>query len=128
MARSTLIEAPPVLDTSLAARRRARAAPAPPAPSPHELTPDETQQLIALIVEPLGGGETVSAGYARKEQAIGEWFARLTVIRAWALHRRLTCAAASDPLAAAFGRLVGERRGRLLAFLGDARRRAARAG
>lgn len=116
------------------ARRRARpcapsSSPAPVlAPSPHELDPGEVQRLIELIVEPLRAGETFSAGYDRKECALGQRFAQLTVLQAWLLHRRLSCAVAGDPLAAAFGRLVVERRARLLVFLADARRRAARAG
>lgn len=134
MARSTLTDDRSVTgETSLlaqAARRRARPSPRSPDPAvaAHDLDPHQVQQLIELIVEPLQGGETFSAGYDRKERALGERFARLTVLEAWVLHRRLTCAAVGDPLAVAFGRLVAERRARLMVFLADARRRAARAG
>jgi hypothetical protein len=83
------------------------------------------QRLIELIVTPVPSTETALAGNARKEREIAEVLASLTVIEAWWLHKRLTIASPSDALVAAFGRLVVERRQRLLAFLGDARRRAA---
>ena len=43
----------------------------------------------------------------------------------WTLHRRLQSPQATDTLATAFQRIVAERRVRLLAFLGDPKRRSA---
>ena len=85
-------------------------------------------QLIAVLDAPLAPGETVQAGYARKENELGTLFARLTILESRALHARLANPRPGDELATKFARLVVERRARLLAFLSDARRRAAIAG
>jgi hypothetical protein len=81
-------------------------------------------ELIDLLRRPVPPGQARD-GHAMKEREIGELFSRLGVLEAMALHRRLKCKAAGDELVAAFARLVEDRRARLLAFLGDARRRAA---
>lgn len=83
-------------------------------------------QLIEILRRPVDGATSHEA-HRRKEQEIGELFATLTAIEASTLHKRLSSPSATDALALAFGRLIVERRGRLLTFLGDARRRAATA-
>lgn len=76
--------------------------------------------------------ESVAVAFQRKEHALAEVFSRLSAVDSLALKRRLDLALPGDPIAARFGRLVVDRRTRLLAFLADARRRiaihAARAG
>jgi hypothetical protein len=84
--------------------------------------------MIDVITRPAAGGEAPSRAHACKERELGALFAQLTVIQAWHLHRRLSNPRSGDALAAAFNRMIFDRRARLLAFLGDARRRAALAG
>ena len=81
--------------------------------------------LLAILDAPAQPGETLHAAYRRKERELGTAFAGLAVSEARALSRRLTTPRADDALALKFSRLVADRRGRLLAFLGDARRREA---
>jgi hypothetical protein len=85
-------------------------------------------ELIAILERPFAAGETAEAGARRKEHDLGAVFATLSVVDSWHLHQRLRRAAPGDRLSAAFGRLVVQRRDRLLAFLGDARRRQVIAG
>jgi len=96
-------------------------APTPPAPAPAVAAFE--LRLIEILRRPVEGGNTHEANRV-KEHEIGEVFARLSVSEAAALHQRLSSPAPLDDLAAAFGRLMAERRARLLAFLGDAPRRA----
>jgi hypothetical protein len=84
--------------------------------------------LLAILDAPLRDGEPRQVGYRRKEAELRRVFAALAVPDARALHARLDCPRPGDMLAARFAGLIAERRGRLLAFLADARRRAARAG
>ena len=94
--------------------------------APHESTnqPWFEPALSEILLRPVPSG-SAREGHTAKEHEIGSLFIRLTVLEAWTLHKRLSNPAVGDPLAAAFARLVIERRSRLLAFLGDARRRAA---
>ena len=80
--------------------------------------------LIEILLRPAPAGAARDE-HVRKEHELGSVFMRLTVLEAWKLHKRLSIPAKDDALATAFGRLIEERRARLLAFLGDARRRAA---
>jgi hypothetical protein len=100
------------------------AQPAKPAPS---LSSPDDARLLAILDAPLAPGEPAHTGFRRKEHELGQAFAALDVMAARALHARLRSPKAGDQLAAAFGRMTDERRGRLLAFLADARRRAAHA-
>jgi hypothetical protein len=84
--------------------------------------------LIAILEEPLLPGETAFAGFARKELALRNTFAQLTVMQSRALHARLANPRSGDQLVRAFMRLTADRRGRLISFLADARRREARKG
>lgn len=70
-------------------------------------------------------GESMEIGYRRKERELMSTFAALSVLDAYELHRRLSVLVANDPIARRFQRLIVPRRERLLAFLRDARRRAA---
>ena len=96
----------------------------PSAPRP----PTVDAQLISILDAPLAPGETVMAGFARKEHELGAMFARLGVLESRAMHARLANPKPGDELASRFARLTIERRSRLLSFLADARRRAAIAG
>jgi hypothetical protein len=82
-------------------------------------------EIHAALTEPAHPGEQLAFAFKRKEQRLGDLFALLSVADSRELHRRLTLVIADDELAALFGRLVAERRVRLLAFLADARRREA---
>jgi hypothetical protein len=81
--------------------------------------------LIAIIESPLADGETAYAGFARKEEELRIAFAALTILESRALQARLSTPRSGDRFAAAFSRLTVERRGRLINFLGNARRREA---
>lgn len=100
-------------------------APSVPPPPPAAIAGPHDARLAAILGAPLATGETTHAGFARKERELGTAFAQLGVLDARALHQRLANPRAGDMLAATFARLTVERRTRLLAFLADARRRAA---
>ena len=82
-------------------------------------------RLLAILETRLPDGEPTHVGYARKERELGEAFAQLPIFDQRALHARLSNPRPNDALALRFARLTIERRIRLLAFLNDARRRAA---
>jgi len=84
-------------------------------------------RLAAIIDADLQHGEPALVGFARKERELGEACAALPIMDQRALHTRLSNPKAGDTLAAKFCRLTSDRRARLIAFLGDARRRAAMA-
>lgn len=81
--------------------------------------------LIAILEAPLRAGETALVGFARKEYELAAAFAQLPVVDAHLVRARLANPREGDELAARFHWLVAPRRDRLLAFLADARRRAA---
>jgi hypothetical protein len=95
---------------------------APPAPAP-PLAPDGA--LLAILDAAPAYGETIEAAFRRKEQQLLEAFAALSAEASRSLHARLCASAPDDAVAVRFARLVRDRRERLLAFLGDARRREA---
>ena len=74
---------------------------------------------------PRHAGEPAALGFLRKEAELRAAFAALPVSAARALHARLANPRHGDLLATRFSGLVADRRARLLAFLGDARRREA---
>lgn len=110
------------------ARVPAPAADPPPQPAvPRgELGPACERQMLAVLVRAAESGETIEAAFRRKERELAALFEELSVIEAHALRARLIRQGAGDRLASEFHRLVPDRRGRLLAHLEDARRRAAR--
>lgn len=83
---------------------------------------DEILSILGAAPEP---GERIEMAFRRKEQELIMLLARLSVLDAMELHRRLTLGLAGDPVAAQFGRLIAERRARLMSFLAGARRREA---
>jgi hypothetical protein len=83
------------------------------------------QAILEALLRPIDPNDGHRVGNDRKEHELRALFAALPMLEAMELHRRLRIARANDAVVAAFGRLVVERRQRLLAFLGDARRRAA---
>ena len=95
-----------------------------PQPRPAPSSPADAA-LISIIEAPLQPGETAAAGFARKELELRVAFAALSVLDARALHARLSNPRSGDVLADAFTRITADRRGRLINFLADARRREA---
>lgn len=83
------------------------------------------ETILAALDTPTLPGEQIAIAFQRKEIVVRTLFAQLDIRESIALHRRLVLMLPDDPIAARFGRLVSERRARLLAFLADARRRAA---
>jgi hypothetical protein len=81
--------------------------------------------ILAALDAPALPGEQIAMAFKRKESVIRALFAQLDVHESRALHRRLELALPDDPIAGRFGRLVSDRRARLMAFLADARRRMA---
>ncbi len=113
-------------EPSLAATSTAAAAErAPRKPAIEIVSPAAEHALLAILEAPAQPGETLYVAYRRKERELGIAFAKLAVSEARALLRRLMTPRADDVLALRFSRLVADRRHRLLAFLGDARRREA---
>lgn len=93
-------------------------------PVAHTLTAEQEARVIAVILSPLEEGERAFDAFARKERELLELFWGLTPAASRVLEKRLRrTPSAADPVAAAFWRLVGERRERLLAHLADAHRR-----
>ena len=80
------------------------------------------QQILDLIAAPLRRDENFRSGHDRKEHEIAALLAQLTPVQSHALSKRLAINAASDPLVVAFGRLLVERRNRLVAYLERLRR------
>ena len=80
---------------------------------------------MAVLSSRVSPGETHRDFNDRKERQFAALLDRLTVIDALALHKRLASPRPDDALARAFSGLVVERRNRLLAFIGDTRRRIA---
>ena len=95
------------------------------APHAVALAPENERAITTLLDEPVAIGETIEAHSRSKERRLGELFARLSVIEARVLHKRLSMPEPGDPIAARFSRMITERRNRLLVFLADARRREA---
>jgi hypothetical protein len=79
-------------------------------------------EIVSILDAYPDPGERLESAFRRKEHELGAVFARLSVMDARALHRRLTLTPPDDPIAARFARLIVERRERLLAFLADVRR------
>jgi hypothetical protein len=82
-------------------------------------------EILETFAAPAAPGEQLELAFRRKEHELKVLFDRLSVADARALHRRFTLMLPGDPIASRFGRLISERRARLLAFLADARRREA---
>src|SRR5688572_11188026 len=97
--------------------------------APRTANADLPSQIQRAMIEALGSkplaGETIEIAYRRIERELGEQFARLSPLQARALKLRLEQPREGDILATRFNRLVVQRKTRLLAFLGDARRREA---
>jgi hypothetical protein len=111
---------------------------APPIAAPHDTIETEVtvvierDEVIALepsILQALAAapqyGETIEAGYRRKERELADLFGSLTRSEAATLQRRLSTPRDDDALARRFARLVVDRRARLLAILADTPRREA---
>ena len=81
--------------------------------------------MIDVIDRPVDAAEGHQLGNDRKERQLRDLFAALSLREALEVRKRLAAARSGDRLAASFQRLVVERRGRLIAFLADAGRRAA---
>lgn len=82
------------------------------------------REILALFEAPLEGA-TIEIAHRRREQQLGEMFARLSVMESGTLYRRLVNPSPGDPIARRFGLMIAERRQRLLSFLAGARRREA---
>lgn len=82
-------------------------------------------EILDTLAAPAAPGERLEIAFRRKEHELRVVFDRLSIADARELHRRLTLMLPTDPIATRFGRLIGDRRARLLAFLADARRREA---
>lgn len=84
--------------------------------------------MLEILRSPAAPTETVEIAFRRKEAEMLALCAQLSPIESMQLAKRLERGKPGDELAAAFGRLIVDRRQRVLRFLGDARRRAALAG
>ena len=81
--------------------------------------------IIDVLERPADPVEGHMVGNDRKEAELRDLFAALSLHEAWEVRRRLTESRPGDRLAASFQRLVVQRRGRLMAYLAEAGRRAA---
>lgn len=82
--------------------------------------------LLAVCTRPIAPQDGHRLGNEKKEHELAALFDALSSAEALALHRRLANPRADDNLATAFEqRIAIERRKRLLAYLGSAKRRAA---
>jgi hypothetical protein len=94
------------------------AEPAEPAKRPGE------EEILQILRAPPEHGEAMQGAFSRKERELAAVFEALAPAAARELYRRLSSPRADDAVAASFARLVPERRGRLLAVLVSAHRRA----
>jgi hypothetical protein len=99
------------------------AASPPPATAP--LRCELEVELVAILTMPLANGMSAADGFYRKEAAVFDVLAQLDPAQALQLRVRLRSPRVEDDLAQAFQRFTAERRQRVMAFLGDARRRVA---
>ncbi len=83
------------------------------------------EQILAAMLRPIDPAEGHRLGHDRKERELLALLDTLSPLEALTLRRRLAAARRGDQLAAAFGRMIVERRARVLAFLDDTRRRIA---
>ena len=81
------------------------------------------EQILATLTAPVEGSK--QDGFAQKEQRLKANLAQLSPPESGQLAARLTKANPNDPVSVAFGRPSIDRRGRILTFLRDARKRAA---
>ena len=84
------------------------------------------REILATLDQGAAPGERIADEFRRKEYVLGNLFGSLSVDEARRLHQRLTIPTPDDPIVARMKRLTPERAARLIAFLADARRRAAR--
>jgi hypothetical protein len=131
MVRAAILEltqldeaAPTVAPTPSLLRPAADPEPVQPPAAPVRLNPATEHELLAILEAP-ASDMTIAAAFAYKERALRVVFASLRPVCAYALRQRLLRVSDGDVLAARFGRLAPERRDRLIAVLGDARRREA---
>jgi len=85
------------------------------------------REILATLDQGAAAGERIADAFRRKEHALGNLFGSLSLNDARRLHERLTTPMPDDPIVVRMKRLTPERTARLIAFLADARRRAARA-
>jgi hypothetical protein len=83
------------------------------------------QEILSVLDAKPRPDESHELAFRRKEAELIGLFDGLGVADAMERHRRLSLALPDDPIASRFGRLIAERRSRLLSFLAGARRRAA---
>jgi hypothetical protein len=86
------------------------------------LPADIEQTIITTLTRPLRADESHLIGNENRERELRTIFTRLTPIQALQLRRRLDADRIADPLAAAFRRIIIERRQRLRTFLASPRR------
>ena len=130
IAELTGLEEPPARRASSSGGRPTRRSVfvAPPEPDPipkPTVSPATEHALVAILDAPAEDGETIAMAFHRRESELRALFATLRLPEARALHARLANPVDGDGVAQTFGRLVRERRERLLVFLADARRREA---
>jgi len=82
-------------------------------------------EILAVLDAPPEAHEQIAFAFQRKERELRALFDRLTVKDSRELVRRLTLRMTGDRIAERMERLNADRRYRLIAFLGDARRREA---
>lgn len=96
--------------------------PAPTLPPAQVAATPIDRELVAVLARPRLPDETIDLAYRRKELDLIALLAMLSRSQCRALSERLQAPRSDDELATHFGRLTPERRGRVLAFLEDARR------
>jgi hypothetical protein len=96
-----------------------------PAWQPHWDEVDLEQEILAVLDAPPQAHEQIAFAFQRKENELRVLFDRLTLEDSRELLRRLTLRVSGDCIADRMERLNADRRARLIAFLGDARRREA---
>ena len=93
---------------------------------PEDLEPAMESAILQALTRPLAPGKGHQIGNANRERELLELFANLDAMQSHHLGRRLDLDRPGDTLAQAFRRMIVERRGRLRAFIADARRRQVR--
>lgn len=119
MANPNWLQLPSIFDPEVAPRE-------PQTNTVTHICPRVEAALLEILEQPPDPKETIAIAFARKEAAVGDFFAELDVNTSRALHARLSSSRDGDQLVSAFVRMTPERRERLLVFLADVRRRQAR--
>jgi hypothetical protein len=82
-------------------------------------------RLLEILNAPPDTLLTTREAFGRKEVALYDAIAAAPMLEVWHLHKRVSVGRSDDQLLKGLARLAPDRRAKVIAFMGDARRREA---